>query len=231
MPYIEQNNVYKAFTPKWNDRGPSPNNSYSTVVRPTAAPRTPRSAAAGHGHSLFIQQKGSAGSYGANWNVFGDGIITETPWNPIGPKGYTSIPASFPDGLSNTVFFIEMFATCVADGNPGGGTAATSQWFHSNSWLRPIVCTNQAYKENWDGTCDGIGTHNTRVGRTHRLKFQMNPNFLTGCDSARGQSAHSGGVNVGVGDGSVRFVSGSISAGTWIVVTNPTDGQAVPSDF
>ena len=59
------------------------------------------------------------GSYGANYNVFGDGINTETTWNPNGVKGYTKIPASTPDGLSNTVFFTEMYATCQVESDVG----------------------------------------------------------------------------------------------------------------
>jgi prepilin-type processing-associated H-X9-DG protein len=142
-------------------------------------------------------------------------------------KGYTTIPASFPDGLSNTVFYTEMYATCIPDGNPGSDQAATCQWYHSNSWLRPVVCTNYPYKENWDGN----QPPNLRDGRTNCLKFQVQPNWLIGCDSARAQSGHTGGINVCLGDGSVRFVGAGISAATWANICNPADGIPVPNDF
>jgi prepilin-type N-terminal cleavage/methylation domain-containing protein/prepilin-type processing-associated H-X9-DG protein len=220
LPFIEQDNVYKALNPDLHNGGTTSTApfTYNTVIKTYICPSDPtiRNGKA-VASSFLIQENGTASSYGANYNVFGDGINTETTWNPSGVKGYTKIPASFPDGLSNTVFYTEMYATCRLTPT---STVATSQWFHSNSWLRPVVCENAAYKEPWEIT-----------GYSQCLKFQVQPVWNNGCDSSRAQSAHTGGINVCLGDGSVRFVAAGISDTTWANVCHPADGIPVPSDF
>ena len=44
------------------------------------------------------------------------------------------------------------------------------------------------------------------------------------CDVV-GKAAHSGGINVALGDGSVRFVARGISATVWAYANDPKDGQ------
>ncbi|MCI0463398.1 MAG: DUF1559 domain-containing protein [Gemmataceae bacterium] len=172
-----------------------------------------------------------AASYGANYNVFGDGVPTETTWNPAGVKGYTRIPSSFPDGLSNSVFYTEMYGSCATGlidiNRPSNSHNNSCLWAGSNTGFRPMVCHNYPYRENWDGN----RPPNLPDGRTNCLKFQVQPNYTNGCDPARAQSGHTGGINVCLGDGSVRFVGAGISAATWANIMNPADGIPVPSDF
>ena len=61
--------------------------------------------------------------------------------------------------------------------------------------------------------------------------FQVAPNFLTGCDPARAQSAHKGGLFVALADGSVRFVSGDITPATWAAACDPRDGAPLGGDW
>ena len=63
------------------------------------------------------------------------------------------------------------------------------------------------------------------------LLFQTVPDWLNSCDWTRAQSPHSGGMNVGVGDGSVRFLSGSIDADLWANLCDPRDGQTVGANW
>ena len=221
LPFIEQDNAYKALNPDLHNGGTTSTDpfTYTVVPKTYICPSDPSNQnGKAAGSSFLIQANGTVGSYGANYNVFGDGINTETTWNPNGVKGYTKIPASTPDGLSNTVFYTEMYATCRL--SPTEGTVATSSWFQSNSWLRPIVCTNAAYKEPWEIN-----------GYSQCLKFQVQPMWNNGCDSARAQSGHTAGINVCLGDGSVRFVSAGVSAATWAIVCHPTDGLVAGSDW
>jgi prepilin-type N-terminal cleavage/methylation domain-containing protein len=221
LPFIEQGNAHKALNPRLHNGGTTSTEPFTYAVAPKTyiCPSDPSNqngkAAAS---SFLIQANGTVGSYGANYNVFGDGINTETTWNPNGVKGYTKIPSSTPDGLSNTVFYTEMYATCRL--SPTEGTVATSSWFQSNSWLRPIVCTNAAYKEPWEIT-----------SYSQCLKFQVQPVWNNGCDSARAQSGHTAGINVCLGDGSVRFVNAGVSPTTWAIVCHPSDGLPAPADW
>ena len=225
LPYIEQGNVYKTLDPKLHNGGTSSTApfTYTTAPKTYICPSDPSNQNGKAAASSFLAQaNGTVGSYGANYNVFGDGINSETTWNPTGVKGYTRIPASTPDGLSNTVFYTEMFATCRLTPT---SQVRTSTWYHSNSVLRPIVCTNNASKEPWSIPANAPG------GYSVCLKFQVQPVWNNGCDSARAQSGHTGGINVCLGDGSVRFASAGVSAATWANVCNPADGLVVGSDW
>jgi prepilin-type N-terminal cleavage/methylation domain-containing protein len=220
MPFIEQDNAYKALNPDLHNGGTTSTDPFTYTVAPKTyiCPSDPSNQGGRAAGSTYLAQaNGTVGSYGANYNVFGDGINTETTWNPNGVKGYTKIPASSPDGLSNTVFFTEMYATCQLSSS---STVATSTWYHSNSWLRPVVCTNAAYKEPWEIT-----------SYSQCLKFQVQPIWNNGCDSARAQSGHTAGINVCLGDGSVRFASAGISPATWAIVCHPADGLVAGSDW
>src|SRR5262249_27165332 len=60
--------------------------------------------------------------------------------------------------------------------------------------------------------------------------FQVQPRPWSGlqsrCDNTLLQSPHPGGMMVAVADGSVHFVSGSISPVSWSYAVRPDDGQA-----
>ena len=220
LPFIEQDNIYKAMNPLQDAGGQA-----DKVIKTYICPSDPSIA---NGRSQVggytFQQTAGAMSYGANYNVFGDGVSTETPWVPGAVKGYTTIPASFPDGLSNTVFYTEMYASCATGLVPitdaDGSNNASATWAGSNTGFIPMVCTNALGRRDWGGG-----------GYLPCLKFQTQPNWRSGCDPARAQSGHSGGINVGMGDGSVRFVSASISATTWAQACNPQDGTPLGSDW
>ena len=51
------------------------------------------------------------------------------------------------------------------------------------------------------------------------------------CDPRRPSSPHTNGMNVGMADGSVRFVSASLSPTTWWIAVVPNDNLPMPSDW
>jgi prepilin-type processing-associated H-X9-DG protein len=60
--------------------------------------------------------------------------------------------------------------------------------------------------------------------------FQVRPT-LAGCEPGTPQSPHAGGINVGLGDGSVRFVSSGLSWETWRAATTPSGGEVLGADW
>src|SRR5581483_719785 len=134
--------------------------------------------------------------------------------------GANSIPASFPDGLSNTVFFAEKYARCEfpPDAATGGGTL----WAHTEdgsgngqgSWM-PVVMYPDFTKYN----CNCFGPNVDPNNPAHTPLPQFNVKAFTGtgatCDFTRAGTGHSGAIQVLLGDGSVRSVASSISAPTW----------------
>jgi prepilin-type processing-associated H-X9-DG protein len=60
--------------------------------------------------------------------------------------------------------------------------------------------------------------------------FQVTP-APKDCEPGMPQSPHSGGINAGLGDGSVRFVSAYISWETWRSATTPNGGEVLGPDW
>jgi prepilin-type N-terminal cleavage/methylation domain-containing protein len=78
----------------------------------------------------------------------------------------------------------------------------------------------------------GIGTPETRNGSTTYVytPFQVRP-APTDCSYSAAQSTTSGGLLVGMGDGSVKTVSPRISIETWRAVGTPATGDTVGGDW
>lgn len=145
-------------------------------------------------------------NYAGNYSAFGDPMRGSM-------EGESKIPSTFTDGMSNSILFAEVYATC----GPFGSVAAAygTLWADSNSVWRPVFGTNTTTK-----VPPGIGYPVV-------LKFQVLPKFDTTCDPARAQSSHVGGIHVGMGDGAVRFLSASMDDKVWANLCDPRDGNVV----
>jgi prepilin-type processing-associated H-X9-DG protein len=49
--------------------------------------------------------------------------------------------------------------------------------------------------------------------------------------SGMSRSLHTGGVNAGMGDGSVRFIKNAIDEQTWCFLISKADGQVIAGDY
>jgi prepilin-type processing-associated H-X9-DG protein len=61
-------------------------------------------------------------------------------------------------------------------------------------------------------------------------KFQSHPG-KTQCNPGLAQEIHPGGIQVGMGDGSVRLVNNAISPQTWYYALTPAGGEVLGSDW
>ena len=63
---------------------------------------------------------------------------------------------------------------------------------------------------------------------------QIQPQIVNGvgvCNGGVASSPHTGAINVALGDGSVRSVTGSISTATWWFALTPNGGEVLGSDW
>src|SRR5262249_5520582 len=107
LPFIEQGNVHKATA--GNSWQTPPNGQATSVIKTYISPSHPSRWAAGKAADWGSR---GAASYHSNWPAFGGGWGED--WQ-IGGKA--RIPATFPDGTSNIISFVERYAAC------GPGTA------------------------------------------------------------------------------------------------------------
>jgi prepilin-type N-terminal cleavage/methylation domain-containing protein len=219
LPYLEQGNLYQIANYNVNTVvRPNTVNStvYGTPIVTYRCPAEPQPAGP-YGDGLGSTTHGgedvwAIGNYSANYNVFGDPPRGST-------EGAACIPTSFPDGLSNTILFAERYGTCGTSGDPNDATTYGHLWSDSNVTWRPTFCVNN------------VSQAPTAPGYTVCLMFEVQPNWITGCHSERAQSPHPGGITVGLGDGSVRFLSAAISEQTWAEACDPQDGGVLGSDW
>lgn len=220
LPYLEQQNIYNKLVKGNIPRSDMPpygggycGGQFQTVIKTYLCPSDP-SVANGYCTTTYTGANSfAAGCYGANYYLFGN---PNAKSDAACVQGANVLPRSVPDGLSNTILFGEVYGSCGSWGDPS--FAFGSLWADSTSKWRPILCHNTVLKE-------------TRPGYAPCYLFQVRPQPFTNCDPSRGQSGHTDGTNVALGDGSVRFVSQGISTATWANACDPRDGNVLGSDW
>jgi len=228
LPFIEQQNLYNATyqpagaqnawgksTPNWgqpsygaywgNLRG-----NIKTYICPTDPTNTPKE---------FPSSLPGGGTYGAISYAANEQIFSLTANG--GWESYKRYPASITDGTSNTIFYAERMLNCQANGGGLGGSAywysfqafATEVWVPSGpSWYplfspMPIATCGGQCPKGWP--CPDSSVANIGAPSTY----------------------HTGGLTVGMGDGSVRNVSQGISLTTWLAAVTPAGGEVLGPDW
>jgi prepilin-type N-terminal cleavage/methylation domain-containing protein len=204
LPFIEQDNTYKQMAVNHNDSW-----WCSYVIKTYVSPGDPSGNASG---MLDTGSPRAGTSYAPNEWVFGTnngpGNTTITSNTP--PKA--RIPATFVDGTSNTIVFAEKYMEC-------GGSANSVADFY---WGETGGACNRTGGSGGQGSTPGFYT---------LAQPQPKPIPRNGCNPCMLQAPWSGGILVGLGDGSTRMVSSSVSANTWQYAVRPDDGQVLGSDW
>jgi prepilin-type N-terminal cleavage/methylation domain-containing protein/prepilin-type processing-associated H-X9-DG protein len=130
-------------------------------------------------------------------------VFTEGYW----AKNTLRYPASITDGTSNTIFFTDKLAQCNSGNYP------------NNYWpdWGPVV---SSYNEG-----DPTGPY-----YTPQIMPRMAGSVAV-CNGGISSSPHTGGIIVGMADGSVRVVAQGISAYSWWVALTPAAGDVFSTDW
>ncbi|HEY7159485.1 MAG TPA: DUF1559 domain-containing protein [Gemmataceae bacterium] len=216
LPYLEQNNLYTLAN------GNSMSNAavYATVVKTFICPSDPSqstpSGGCGAMNGINIQRDGFASCcYAANVLVFE-------------PKGTASIEAQVQDGTANTVAFAERYKNC----SPSSGGCTLPAW----AW-NTIINNGDAWSSPTFGAAnDNPSSLYARMNQGGAMYFSGGTAFQAGPSTAQcnwyvTQGGHTGTMQVGMCDGSVRGVSNGLSVNTWTLACTPNDGLALPSDW
>jgi type II secretory pathway pseudopilin PulG len=76
----------------------------------------------------------------------------------------------------------------------------------------------------------GASTWTPAFSYLNTARFQVQP-ALTKCDPTSPQGGHTGGINAGLGDGSVRFLAETLSPQTWWHACTPAGGEVLGDDW
>src|SRR5207302_2870043 len=157
LPYIEQDTVYRRLTITAYAGG-----QYPQVIPVLLCPSDPSSPTGKSSTSFGGADNWGVSNYAGNNYVFGNPAQGNT-------VGAARMPASFPDGTSNTIAFAEVYGTCGSSGQLNNLWG--SLWADANSDWRPAF---------------NLSTSKGNVrGYPAARPFQVAPNYLTGCDPAR----------------------------------------------
>ncbi len=142
-------------------------------------------------------------------------------------RGYAMFPTTFQDGTSNTIIFSEQYGGA----RPAFPSSYPSLWWWDyNSFQAPLGS---------DGDCGSVGysgpaylplfkpTVSYCTSNTIRTTWGATPSACM----CRAVSPHTGGIMVGMGDGSARLVSNGVSAATWYAACTPNAGDLLGSDW
>jgi len=215
LPYIEQGNLFDlanrtVYTPV--PGAPGAGTIYAVSISAFLCPSEMSSPGGLGATTSGGANQWATGNYAVNYNVFGNPTAA-TPDARV--QGTSRISQTILDGTSSTVLLAEKYGTCGSSGTADDSSTNGNLWSDSNSRWRPVFCVNETMQ-----------TPST-AGYTTCAVFQVAPHWIKGCDSARAQTPHHGGMSVALADASVRAVQGDVNPIVWANVCHPADGQAV----
>jgi prepilin-type N-terminal cleavage/methylation domain-containing protein/prepilin-type processing-associated H-X9-DG protein len=249
LPFHEQSAKWAGFEPGVSDATTKAHQGDGTAPHPIALTaltatvptwKCPSNDYALVGEATSTTWARARGNYAAcvgSGNMFGQQLLSQTPFGhgvfSINPGQSTGINRrkvtlqGITDGTSNTVLLSERLSTTVAGwgGNPGDITLGNVGAGLFTTLNPPNTTVADQLRGNNDNDANVCPNHNGTRDPAYK------PPCAWGLNQANSHAAafsnHSGGVNVCMGDGSIRFVRNSINITTWRAMGTAINGDQV----
>jgi prepilin-type N-terminal cleavage/methylation domain-containing protein len=241
LPYIEQTGAYQhSNTESWRD---SPNGGTAdTVVKTYIAPGDPSLPSSGRTWPSAVGR--GATSYSSNWHAFGGGWGED--WQIAGKM---RISASYPDGTSNVIGFMERYTIC-GDGtswdasryveriwgedgqipNPKGQFYTQPQNTQNQAWFSPTYWIPLAWPDDGTPYPANYPIDPVTGDSIYQTPIQQAPPVKT-CQPPRLTAFTVAGMQVVMMDGSVRSIASTVSTRTLAQAIVPDDGFVLGVDW
>ena len=213
LPYIEGGNIYnntfgdsRLVSINWNQGAPLQGTFVyqNSVVKSYLSPGDPTAPVNGIGNSGWGTRGNEPNMPVSSYAANFNVFNTNNVGDSPGP---TTIARGFPDGTSNTIAWMNIYSSCQGgSGNNGDGAG----------WPETEWSNGQGHQ--WTANQDA----------TTLPQFQPLP---VNCSFHQPQGLFTGGIMVGLADGSVRLVNSGISQSTWTSAMLPADGVPLGSDW
>jgi prepilin-type N-terminal cleavage/methylation domain-containing protein len=173
-----------------------------------------------------------AACYAPNALVAGRADLTTRPFT-VNPQGAARIPGDFTDGTSNTILHAEKYARCTNSTKAPQFQDGGAAWAYSATavfpWQPPPM--GLPVKTFQVGFCvPGVANQGAANALGPTSRFQVQP-AQGDCDPTRAATAHAGGMQVGLADGSMRTLAPSLSGDTWWAAVTPRGGEVLGPDW
>jgi prepilin-type N-terminal cleavage/methylation domain-containing protein/prepilin-type processing-associated H-X9-DG protein len=247
LPFVEQDNLYRTYSQNiqnyttWSTTGGGSNDSGwrnvgATVIKTYQCPSDGQQATPFNGFTTPSGQPWARGSYAANMGpwagstmaTYGGASPSQALANGVGTItaggvmsynfGDTVGGLSVEDGTSNTILVNHIRAGQVASDIRG-------------TWALGLIGASLTAGCP-AGACYGPNDSGSNSDVIGSSRCTNSTNVNMGCSAsqyaqANGRAAHTGGINVGLADGSVRFVRNSVDLLTWGCLLSRNDGLTV----
>jgi prepilin-type N-terminal cleavage/methylation domain-containing protein len=231
LPFVEQGNLFNFAAGDLKNSG-----AIANVVKLFLCPADPSSWSEQNASTLESMNPDGEAVTNYMGNVF--------VYNPTAPK---ALEAAMPDGTSNTVLIGETYQYCPSSTTyrPAWGGA-----YPDPGWTIPLFgWVNYGVNYPEPGFFDGTIPFQTApaIPNCDYKSYRTKPRLVAGtldssitCAPVEGvlsgsskvlQGGHTAVMMVGLGDGSVRPVSSSISVTTWTFACTPSDGNPLGADW
>ena len=258
LPFVEQDNVFRGYAATLNltpfamvypgPNGPIGNNAVQKQARDAIIPvyNCPSDGGPYGGELTSTDYSSYRGSYRAcvgSGDMYGNtpagqtgvfalgifGVISGQTADPgAGVKSRTVTLPGITDGTSNTIAFSEGISPQVSGwGGPLGSTLYGNM---GGGVFSGALTPNSQAPDQLIGPCpaqQGDGSYKAPCNKIADSAW-WTPSAATAHAAAR--SKHTNGVNVGMGDGSVRFVNNSIDVNAWRAAATMSNGEVIGLD-
>ena len=244
LPYMEQVAAFNALNMFATYKDPTNSTVRCQVVNVLLCPsdaNIPAGPIAFNGGSAQVGYQSypnNIGTFLRNTNTMYDGPAYELGQSQYGP---VVTIASIIDGTSNTVIFSEfirgrnettsqgphqVYKSADADSSPKALTALALDY-----QAAPAVVAYGSKGGDWlDNNCGKGGGYSHIITPNKQACFFSNATVSKQYTMIGASSYHSGGVNVGMLDGSVRFVKNTIAQATWWAISTRAGGEIIGAD-
>jgi hypothetical protein len=231
LPYLEQRALYDSTASEGNGPPGKPGTLYTaygpefpgiatTPIKTFYNPSDPSADRSGLvvGSGTFTEGWG-VGCYAFNAQVF---CTVGQRGHFIDWFGQARLGVSFPDGTSTTIMFTEKYAVC---GAPGSAYRGASTWAEAPAEEAMAVFAASQFPTS------GLPPEAVpATGPTTHFEVRPSP-FTDSCHYWLPQTGRSGGILVGLADGSVRLVAPAVSSKTWWAACTPAGADSVGDDW